>query len=220
MSWHFSQALVAEFSGAICLDGEQFAQLNLNRTMRLFSASDKMMEFCRRSRSGMMCEPLMVEFGEAVLMSFLEGFPVKPIPQQLQEKTMRMISGRKCGGSWQMSLPGTYLPRTLKGEPLIWQQKILKRWVIKSNALPYQRQTWVLTTFGKDTGFVHTPTCTANYSAPSMQKWKSCKEFTRVFGNPTPMNHEWLMGWPIGWTDLQPLETGKFHQWLRLHGKF
>src|SRR3990167_3356689 len=26
---------------------------------------------------------------------------------------------------------------------------------------------------------------------------------------------EWLMGWPIGWTDLKALETGKFHsKWL------
>jgi hypothetical protein len=28
-----------------------------------------------------------------------------------------------------------------------------------------------------------------------------------------------LMGWPTGWTDCAPLETGKFQQWLRLHGK-
>lgn len=24
---------------------------------------------------------------------------------------------------------------------------------------------------------------------------------------------EWLMGWPIGWTDLKPLETGRFLSW-------
>jgi hypothetical protein len=29
---------------------------------------------------------------------------------------------------------------------------------------------------------------------------------------------EWLMGWPIGWTDLKPLETDKFQQWLKSHG--
>jgi DNA (cytosine-5)-methyltransferase 1 len=29
---------------------------------------------------------------------------------------------------------------------------------------------------------------------------------------------EWLMGWPIGWTDLKPLATDKFQQWLRSHG--
>ena len=31
---------------------------------------------------------------------------------------------------------------------------------------------------------------------------------------------EWVMGWPVGWTDLKPLEMGKFQQWLLLHGKF
>ena len=29
---------------------------------------------------------------------------------------------------------------------------------------------------------------------------------------------EWLMGWPIGWTDLEPLAMDKYRQWLRLHG--
>ena len=35
--------------------------------------------------------------------------------------------------------------------------------------------------------------------------------------NPTWV--EWLMGWPLGWTDLKPLATDKFPQWLRSHGK-
>jgi hypothetical protein len=34
--------------------------------------------------------------------------------------------------------------------------------------------------------------------------------------NPTWV--EWLMGWPLGWTDLKPLETDKFHQWSSSHG--
>jgi len=34
--------------------------------------------------------------------------------------------------------------------------------------------------------------------------------------NPTWV--EWLMGWPLGWTDLKPLETDKFQQWLNSHG--
>lgn len=31
---------------------------------------------------------------------------------------------------------------------------------------------------------------------------------------------EWLMGWPIGWTALKPLETDRFQQWRRLHGTY
>jgi hypothetical protein len=34
--------------------------------------------------------------------------------------------------------------------------------------------------------------------------------------NPTWV--EWLMGWPLGWTDLKPLEMDKYQQWLRQHG--
>jgi len=31
---------------------------------------------------------------------------------------------------------------------------------------------------------------------------------------------EWMMGLPIGWTELKPLETDRFQQWLLLHGKY
>lgn len=34
--------------------------------------------------------------------------------------------------------------------------------------------------------------------------------------NPTWV--EWLMGWPLGWTDLQPLATDRFRSWLQQHG--
>ena len=29
---------------------------------------------------------------------------------------------------------------------------------------------------------------------------------------------EWLMGWPIGWTDSEPLGMAKFRKWLAEHG--
>jgi len=34
---------------------------------------------------------------------------------------------------------------------------------------------------------------------------------THAGGQLNPMWVEWLMGWPIGWTDLKPLETDKCH---------
>jgi len=37
-------------------------------------------------------------------------------------------------------------------------------------------------------------------------------------GRLNPQFVEWLMGWPIGWTELQPLETGRFREWLQQHG--
>jgi hypothetical protein len=34
--------------------------------------------------------------------------------------------------------------------------------------------------------------------------------------NPTWV--EWLMGWPLGWTDLKRLEMDKYQQWQQQHG--
>lgn len=38
-----------------------------------------------------------------------------------------------------------------------------------------------------------------------------------VGGQLNPDWVEWLMGWPIGWTDLNPLGTARFREWLQQH---
>jgi len=220
MSWHFSQALEAAFLAANSLDGKQSALWSSMPFAQDDSCSDKMRGTCHRSPFGTMYVLLTDARSEELLTWFLAAFPAKDIPQQLRGKIMQTISGRKSCGSWQMSLPGTYGLRTSVSKRLIGQQTTLKRWVIPSAASKWPRRTWVQTMYGNDIGFLHTPTCTANYAAKSMQKWKCAQEFVRVFGRPTPTNHEWLMDWPIGWTDSKPLETGKFQQWLQKHGNF
>ena len=42
----------------------------------------------------------------------------------------------------------------------------------------------------------------------------------QIGGSLNPTWVEWLMGWPLGWTDLKPLETDKYQQWLHSHGGF
>lgn len=39
-------------------------------------------------------------------------------------------------------------------------------------------------------------------------------------GQLNPEFHEWLMGWPIGWTALKPLAMDKYRQWLHSHGEY
>lgn len=41
---------------------------------------------------------------------------------------------------------------------------------------------------------------------------------TIVGGKLNPTWVEWLIGWPLGWTDLEPLATESFHEWQRKHG--
>lgn len=40
----------------------------------------------------------------------------------------------------------------------------------------------------------------------------------QIGGKLNPTWVEWLMGWPLGWTDLKPLAMDKFRQWLEQHG--
>lgn len=40
-----------------------------------------------------------------------------------------------------------------------------------------------------------------------------------IGGIPNPPWAEWLMGFPIGWTGLKPLETARFREWFDMFGK-
>ena len=73
--------------------------------------------------------------------------------------------------------------------------------------------TWIKRTFGKNFGYVHTPTTMANYSAPSMMKHQGCRNFVHVFGKPTPENAEYLMGFPLGASSNIPLQKNNHDLW-------
>ena len=220
MSWLFSRALVEDsllqkFSG-----GELSALLSWIPIAEAYLLGDKTNESLILSQYGMTCEPLTVNPGFHPLILSLEAFLAKHSATPRPAKIMPMIFGRKCSESWQMSLPHLSLPKTYLKAQSTNHAMTLKRWVTKPEQFPLARQTWVLTTFGKDIGYLHTPTTKANYCADSMQKWPSARNFKVVFGRPSPEIHEWLMGWPIGWSDLKPLETDRFQQWQQQHGGF
>jgi hypothetical protein len=46
-----------------------------------------------------------------------------------------------------------------------------------------------------------------------------CREAGKAI-TPNPEFWEWMMGWPIGATDLKPLAMAKFREWLQQHGGF
>jgi DNA (cytosine-5)-methyltransferase 1 len=63
-----------------------------------------------------------------------------------------------------------------------------------------------------------------DFRSGSTDRWDN-PERTRnlndqIGGQLNPTWVEWLMGWPLGWTDLKPLETDKFRQWQLQHGKY
>lgn len=66
-----------------------------------------------------------------------------------------------------------------------------------------------------------TPTCQdAKNNGSKSQQLRKTPPLNAVIGGPlNPEFVEWLMGWPIGWTDCMPLATGKFRQWQQKHSK-
>lgn len=65
---------------------------------------------------------------------------------------------------------------------------------------------------------------------PNARDWRSGKgrkenghtpQLPEVIGGQlNPPWVEWLMGWPLGWTDLKPLAMGRFRQWSQQLGRF
>ena len=58
-----------------------------------------------------------------------------------------------------------------------------------------------------------------NVGGPSHLRRDTIPLNAMVGGPLNPEWVEWLMGWPIGWTALEGLETGRFRQWWHLHGR-
>ena len=59
-----------------------------------------------------------------------------------------------------------------------------------------------------------------NNGAPSQME-RNTKPLNAEVGGPlNPEWCEWFMGFPVGWTELKPLEMHKFQSWQQQHGKF
>ena len=54
-------------------------------------------------------------------------------------------------------------------------------------------------------------------NAPSERNRNTPTLAAQVGGTLNPTWVEWLIGWPLGWTDLKPLATDKFQQWQQQH---
>jgi hypothetical protein len=274
MSWLFSQALVEEYLGDICSDGEPSVQLSGNPTQQAYCAPDKMTDFSRLSRFGMTYKPLTEDRGRELLTSYLGGFHAKtsPQPEKAQELTE---SEAECGEKWHGSFtkydPDSSLWKThqcsLAGdlEPFL---ETWPRWGLMRDGECWEQQTLAHLTSETESGLSEkwptprscsamaatitpenswaenrfpnletvvgqrmwpTPNASDHIQRKTSKSWAEQGRVNYVLSNPeitgvtggrlNPMWVEWLMGWPLGWTDLKPLETDKFQKWLKKHGK-
>lgn len=304
MTWLFSKALMdsvslpcspeleAESSADTCSDGEPSAQWNVMPTPQGFWRNDKMMDASRLSRFGPTLRLLTESHGEAVLMSFLEGFPARTYPQPDEGKESAG-QGPAFGLSSLESLakydPDTSTWRTpqfsLLGDWDLYSET-WPRWGLMRTGECWVQSMSVLRTSGTESGLWQTPVAddaakrvrgkwnsrgepklsaqvmlpipvtvdSGSYfnqsSSPGAKKRPTLGAMAKydLWPTPTSSEHkyrksgdsqqskslggiaartgvgqlnpqwvEWLMGWPIGWTDLEPLEMVKFQEWQQQH---
>jgi hypothetical protein len=231
MSWLYSQVLVAEYLGENYSDGEQSVPLSGNSTQLAYLPQDKMTDFSRLSRFGMMFKPLTENLGKELLMSYQAAFRAKTsqLPGQVMDLTE---SGQECGKRWQGLLakydPNTHSLRTVQCslfEDLNQSLQTWPRWGSMQNGECFQQPMWEQTISEKEYGLLHkeiwpTPVTrdykdTGTKEALSRAKAKRSSPGVALIigaelgGSLNPTFSEWLMGWPLEWTDLKPLVTDK-----------
>jgi len=228
MSWLFSQALVEEYLGESCLDGEPSAQSSGSPTQQAYCAPDKMMAFSHLFQSGMTFKPLTEDRGEALLTSYLAAFHVKTCLRQETEPVLTeqdQDSGKKWQGWLAKYDPATYLWKTAQCSLITDSEECLETYPtsgLMRNGLLWEQTRLALNTTETEYGLLPTPTA-RDFNGHTITK-KRPKGFNKVLPNvfklefqlhgqcyPHPTFSEGLMLWPIGWTDLKPLETDKSH---------
>ena len=227
MSWLFSQALVEEYLGASSLDGEQSARLNGKPTQQAYCAPDKMMAFSRLSQFGMTYKPLTETRGEELLTLYREDFHARTsAPQEKAQELME--NDQECGEKWRASFvkydPDSSLWRTHQCSLLGDLDEFLEtwpQWGLMRNGECWEQRMLEQNTNETEFGLWPTPTTPSgggNCGGSGAYK-NAIKNGTHIPHSINPNLYEWLMGWPLGWTDLKPLEMDKSHYVQQQHGE-
>ena len=229
MSWLFSRALVEEFSAATSWDGAPSVPLSVMPTTHKFWRKGKTMEPSQLSRFGLTCAVLTEDHGEALLTWFradshVRTYPLLETVQGLPESALAYgekwheLSVRYCldSSSWKTH-------RCLWEEALPWSSVTLPSWGMIRNGYLYQHPTAARPISVIASGLLPTPSgCTSgkNHVAGRLDEWGgSGNPFrgTEIASVRCASFEEWMMGWPMGWSALTPLEMDKFHLWQRQH---
>lgn len=165
MSWHYSRALVAEYSAESCSGGEPSAPLNGTPTPAAYYWPDKTTGHSRLSRFGMTSKPLTADRGEALLMLFLAASRARTSaqPEVAQDLTeSEADSGAKWQGSFTKYDPATRSWKTRQFSllgGLVEFSETWPRWGSMRNGECLERPIAERPTCESESGLWPTPTC-------------------------------------------------------------
>jgi len=223
MSWHYLRELEGESLVDICSDGEPLQPLKSKITHAVFYCKGKLMDSYLDSLFGTMLEPLMENPGEEKSKSSAVDFHARTY--QVPAKGLELMeSDQECGQKWQGSFtkydPNTSSWKThqclLHGD-LEEFSEIWPRWGLMQDGECWEQMPWDFAITEPESGWLPTPVTSdamgAGRNGPrkggniSTLKDYFSKWYRMAY---PPVNiTEYMMGWPIGWTDLKQLEMDK-----------
>ena len=267
MSWHFSQALVADYLQASSLDGELFAPLKSSHTPEAYCWRDRTTESLDLFQYGMMSNHSTDRTGEELLTWYRADFhaPISASSKHCGDAKDCEERAAACGGNTCESLTSasqdTFSGKTHQNSRLTDSTKSFIRFPSEgmyANGQLSELTIAVFPTYENDFGFsLPAPTARDWKDTPGMKTTRAdgktrldrlpmilfdavrsaglnWKQMTNTDAQTVsvrgldvtirgrsycPELPEWLMGWPIGWTDLKPLEMDRFQRWRFLHGE-
>ena len=227
MSFIFSRAVAEEYSQENCSDTDAFVLSSTMNTPNQSLLPDKTTKHSRRSRFGMTFAHLTAGRGEELLTLWLEGFRAKDLapPAQGTDLTIQKqpfgLSKIESFAKWNQSTHSWKTPQPCLFEGLKGFSGTWPRWGLMQDGACYQQVPAALRMNATGSGYwLPTPTAhnakEGNYPA---ERTRNTPTLAAVLGGKiNPEFTEWMMGWPIGHTDLKPLETAKRQLWLQQHG--
>lgn len=248
MAWHTKNSKpstsslgLAEASlQTFCLDTYLSELAKSKNTPETSSSSDKKMDVCPSSRSGMMSAPSTEDRGEDQLTFSAGDFHAQtflqhgPTATSTEDSRGLMETLQACGGSiydslqkLNLTLCGLKTPPTCEVKDLTPSSPALTRWGIMRHGVCLGLGTLARTTTAKECGFLPTPTShNAKEGAyPAEYTRKTPTLSAQVGGRLNPAWIEWRMGWPLGWTqiggsDSKPSAMAKTLEWQQQHSEF
>jgi hypothetical protein len=235
MSYTYLQAQGGEYLVENFSDIPPFALLKLTLIAEEFCCSDSEMVSCQYSQYGMTFQHLTQSPGVDGLTLCAEDSHAKTLVPQ--EGAMGLTGASPSFGmkwlgllaKWSQDLCLWKTPQCSLLEGLDEFSGTWPRWGLMQNGECSELSMQGLRISESASGFWPTPTChnakEQDSPAESKRKTPTLCHVARG-GDQTLPRHlnpewvEWLMGWPLGWTDLKPLETDKFQQWQQKHGNF
>lgn len=233
---HSSPELAEEYLEATCSAGVPSAPLSVMPTPHKFWCNDKTMEPSQLSRFGLTCAVLTEDLGEALLTWFRADSRVRTYPLPGMESAS-MVSAQASGEKWHESSVRYDLDssswrthRSLFEEDLPWSSVTLPSWGMTLAGVLWEPPISGRPISATASGLWPTPNaCKASNdvtllksgdgrSKPNKLGWAvalSLKD--KAIGQLNPEWVEWLMGWPLEWTDLKPLGMARFQEWLQQH---